>query len=83
MVHRFLHVQILPRNGRIACSFCRRLFSRSPAESPRQDTLRILQDLALNNQKAPGNPPPPMTVLRWTISRAFLWVTRLRCKNYF
>jgi hypothetical protein len=38
---------------------------------PRQDILRILLDLALNNQKFP-NPPPPITVLRCTISRAFL-----------
>jgi hypothetical protein len=63
-------------------TFCHALLSLSP-HLPRQDTLRILGSCSEQSESLPGNPPPPITVLRWTISRAFSGVTRLRCKNYF
>ncbi len=70
----FSTFKILPRNGMMAWKLrSRPCFAVPPAESPSTKKISHLAgSCSEQSDNLPGNPPPPKTVLRCTISRAFL-----------
>lgn len=88
VVHRFSTFKILPRNGKIAWKLGSKNYRLAvpPAESPStRYTSHFSGSCSEQSDNFPGNPPPPITVLRLYphFTRFFGSVTGLGCQNHF